>query len=115
MPILNGKIIVWAVNVRGDDGSEVAPVLFGVGSIHGIDQTFGICISLIAGMRRTVVQHCLVDGVGRLVWKNAGRKHGDELLNFVDTAAFHDVVVDENIFAEKFYLHIRNKSMRLGC
>jgi hypothetical protein len=113
VPVLDGKIIVRAVNVGGNDGSEIAPVLFGVGSIHGIDQTLGISISLIAGVRRTVVQHGFVDRVGGLVGENTCGKHGDKLLDFVDSAAFHNVVVNENIFTEKFDLRIRNKGMRL--
>jgi hypothetical protein len=107
VPVLDGEVIMRAVNVGGDDGSEVAPVFFGVGSIHGIDQTLGVRIPLITGVRRAVVKHGFVNGVRRLVRKDAGGKHGDELLNFVDAAAFHNVVVDENVLAEEFDLEIR--------
>ena len=45
--------------------------------------------------------HALVDGVGRLVGKDAGREAGDELLHVVLVAAGHHVVVHAHVLAEK--------------
>lgn len=72
MTILNGKVIVRAINVGGDDGSEVASVFFGIGPIHSINQTLGIRVSLVTWMWWTIVQHGFVNGVGSLVREDAG-------------------------------------------
>jgi hypothetical protein len=104
MTILNGKVIVRAINVGWNDGSEVASIFFRVGSIHGIDQTFGIGITFVTGMRWTIVQHGFVNGKSGLVGEDAGGKHGDELLDLVDAGTFHDIVIDEDVFAEEFDL-----------
>lgn len=39
--VLNGKVIVGTVDVGGDDGGEVTPVFFGIGSAEGVDEPFG--------------------------------------------------------------------------
>lgn len=77
MSILNAKVIMGAVNVGGNDGSEVTPVLLGVGTVHGINESFGVGVSLVGGVGWTVVEHCLVDGVGCFVGEDAGGEHGD--------------------------------------
>lgn len=105
--ILNAKIIVRSVDIRGDDGREVTPIFFGVGSIHSIDKSFGIRVSLVRRMGWTIVKHSLVDWVGRLVGEDACREHGNEFGNFVDAAIFHNVVVDEGIFSVEFDLEVK--------
>jgi len=77
MSILNAKVIIGSVNVGGDDGGEVAPVLLGVGPVHGIDEPFGVGVSLVGGVGWTIVEHGLVDGVGRFVGEDACGEHGD--------------------------------------
>lgn len=103
MAILNGEIVVFSVNVGGDDGGKVAIVLFGVGSIHGVNQTFGIGVSLVGWMRRPVVQHGLIDWIRRFVWEDTGTQKADQFLDIVDAATFHDIVVDEDILAKEFH------------
>ena len=97
--VLDGEVVVRAVDVGGDDGGEVAAILLGVGAVHGVDEALGVGISLVGGVGRSVVQHRLVDGVGRLVGEDAGGEEGHELLDLVDAAVLHDVVVDESVLA----------------
>ena len=104
--ILNAKIIVRSVDIRGNDGCEVTSVLLGVGSVHGIDKSFCIRVSLVGWMRWTIVKHGLVDRVRSLVGKDACREHGNEFGNLVDTAIFHDIVVYEGIFSVEFDLEM---------
>ena len=98
MSILNAKVIMWAINVGGDDGGEVTSIFFRICSVHGINESFGVGISLVTGMRRAVVKHGFVDGVGCFVGEDACGEHGNEFDNLVETAVFHDVVVDEGVF-----------------
>jgi len=102
--VLDGEVVVRAVDVGGDDGGEVAPVLLGVGAVHGVDEALGVGVSLVGGMGRSVVEHGLVDGVTRLVGEDAGGEEGHELLHLVDAAVLHDVVVDECVLAVELNL-----------
>ena len=70
--ILNGKVVMRSINVGGNNAGKVATILFGVGTIQGINEALGVGISLIGRMRRTIVQHGFVNGIGRLVGKDAG-------------------------------------------
>ena len=105
--VLDGEVVVRAVDVGGDDGGEVAPVLLGVGAVHSVDEALGVGISLVGGVGRSVVQHGLVDGIGRLVGEDAGGEEGHELLDLVDAAVLHDIVVDESVLAVE--LDLMNK------
>mmetsp|Transcript_2079 Transcript_2079/g.2978 ORF Transcript_2079/g.2978 Transcript_2079/m.2978 type:complete len:360 (-) Transcript_2079:110-1189(-) len=102
--VLYRKVVRRAVNVGGDDGGEIAVVLLRVGSIHGIDQTLGVGVSLVGGMGRAVVKHGFVDRVGRLVGKDASAQHAHQLFDLVNATTFHDIVVDQNVFTEEFHL-----------
>jgi hypothetical protein len=102
--VLDGEVVVRAVDVGGDDGGEVAPVLLSVGAVQGIDEALGVGVSLVGGMGRSVVKHGLIDGISRLVGKNAGGKERYEFLHLVDTAVLHDVVIDESVLAVELNL-----------
>mmetsp|Transcript_19044 Transcript_19044/g.41401 ORF Transcript_19044/g.41401 Transcript_19044/m.41401 type:complete len:324 (+) Transcript_19044:70-1041(+) len=116
VPLVDREVIVSTVNIRGDYGSEVASVFVSVGAIHGVDHALGICVSLVGVMGRSVVNHSLIDGEGRLVWEDARAQHADELFDFVDPAAFHDVVVHDDVFAIKLHLlgHVGKEAANLG-
>lgn len=49
------------------------------------------------------MHHRLVDRVCRLVREDASRQARHQLLHLVDAAALHNVVVDQNVFAEEFH------------
>ena len=68
MTIFDRKVIFWAINVGGNNGSKVASIFLGVGAIHGIDQALGVGISFVTGMGWSIVEHSLVDWVARLVY-----------------------------------------------
>jgi hypothetical protein len=50
------------------------------------------------------VQHGFINGVCGLIREDTGRQHGNELLNLVDAATFHDVIIDENVLAKELNL-----------
>ena len=102
--VLDGEVVVRAVDVGGDDGGEVAPVLLSVCAVQGIDEALGVGISLVGWVGGTIVEHGLIDGIARLVGEDAGGEEGYELLHLVDAAILHDVVVDERIFAVELNL-----------
>jgi hypothetical protein len=56
------------------------------------------------------VQHGFINGIRRLVGKNTRAQKAHELFNFVDTTAFHNVVIHENIFTKEFNLISNTKS-----
>jgi hypothetical protein len=95
---------MWPIHVGWDDGSEVASILFRVGTVHGINETFGIRVPFVGGMRWTIMKHGFVNGIGRLVGKDASGEHADKFFHLGNAAAFHDVVIDENVFTKKFDL-----------
>ena len=106
MSLFNTKIVVRSINVGGNNGGKIASIFFGIGTIHGINQSFGIGIAFVGRMRRSIVQHGFINGIRRLVGKNARAQKADELLNLVNTTAFHDIVIHENVFTKEF--HLRN-------
>ena len=111
--VLDGEVVVRAVDVGGDDGGEVAPVLLSVGAVQGIDEALGVGVSLIGWVGRTIVEHGLIDGIARLVGEDAGGEEGYELLHLVDAAVLHDVVIDERILAVELNL-IKGRKRRFG-
>ena len=72
MSILNTKVIMRSIDVGGNNGSEVASILFGIGSVHGINQSFGVRVSLVTGVGWSIVEHGFVDWVFGLVGEDAG-------------------------------------------
>jgi len=113
--VLDGEIVMRAVDVGGDDAGEVASVFLVVGAVHGVDESFGIGVSFVGGVGGSVVEHSFVDWIGGFVGEDAGGEHGDEFGDFVDAAVFHDVVVDESVFTVKFDLlgHVGKKTSDL--
>ena len=116
MSILNVKVVVGAVNVGRNDAGKVAIVFLGVGTVHRIDQPFGVGVSFVTGMWWSIVQHGLVDGIGCLVGEDTGTEKGDQFLDLVNAAALHNVVIDENILAKEFDLlaHVGKQTSDLG-
>jgi len=114
--VLDREIIIGSINIGGNDGGEVASVFFGVGTVHGIDEALGKGITFVGGVRGSVMEHCFVDWIGGLVRENAGGEEGNKLLYVGDTAKFHDVIVDKDIFSVEFDLlcHISKQTPNLG-
>jgi len=80
MAVLNVKVVVGPVDVGGDDRSELTAVLVGITTIQHIDHSFGIGVSFVGGVWRTVVDHCFVDRVCRFIGKDASGQTGDAFL-----------------------------------
>ena len=92
-------VVVGAEDVCGDEAGEVAAVLLVVATVEDVDHALGVGVALVAVVGRPVVDHGLVDGVGGLVGEDAGGEEGDELLDLVDAAALHHVVVNQDVLA----------------
>ena len=102
--VRNGKVVVGAVNVGGDDGGKVAAVLFGIGPVERVEEALGVGVAFVGRVRGSVVEHGLVNGVGGLVGEDAGGEKGDELGDLVDPTTLHDIVVEENVLAKELDL-----------
>lgn len=111
--VLDGEVVVGTVNVGRDDGGEVAPVLLGVGAVHGVDEALGKGVALVGRVRGSVVEHRLVDGVGRLVGEDAGGEERNELLHLVNAAILHDIVINKGVLAVELDLS-ESKEAREG-
>ena len=61
-----------SIDVGGYDGCVVATVLLVVTLVHHVDHALGISIPRITRVRRAIVNHCLINGICRLVRENAG-------------------------------------------
>ena len=94
MSILNTKIIMRSIDIGRNNGGKVTPILFGIRSVHCINQSFGVGISLVTWVGWSIVKHGFIDWVFGFVREDACGEHGNEFGNFVDAAVFHDVVVD---------------------
>lgn len=49
------KIVIWTENVTRNDGSEKVSMFLEISPICDVDQSFGIAVSEVRWMRRTVV------------------------------------------------------------
>jgi hypothetical protein len=74
-------VIMGAEDVGGDDRGEVASVLLVVSLVLNIDHTLSVSITKVGFVRRTVVDHGLINGIGGLVGENTCGKAGHELLD----------------------------------
>jgi len=92
--ILNAKVVMRSIDIGRNDGGKVTSVLFGIRSVHCVNQSFGVGVPFVTGVGWSIVEHGFVDWVFGFVGEDAGGEHGDEFGNFVDAAVFHDVVVD---------------------
>ncbi len=90
--IFDGEVVVGAVDVRGDDRSEVATIFFSIAFVHHVnhlcDRTkgeyvnltvgtilaypLGIGIAFIAEVGRSAVHHRLIDRISGLIGKDTG-------------------------------------------
>ena len=75
MPILNAEIVMGSVDVCRNDTGEVTSIFLSVGTIHGVDEAFGISIPFVRWMGWPIVKHRFVDRVGGFVGENASREH----------------------------------------
>lgn len=62
-------------------------------------------------MGGSVVDHCLINGVGGLVRENAGGQAGDQLLDAQVLAAYEDVVLHHDIVPPEVHF----VGLRLGA
>ncbi len=106
MSILNAKVVMRSIDIGRNDGCKVTSILFGIRSVHCINQSFGVSISLVTWVGRSIVEHGFVDWVCGFVREDACGEHGDEFGNVVEAAVFHDVVVDEGVFTVEFNLFV---------
>ena len=54
--ILDAEVVVGPVDVRGDDGGEVAAVFFPIGTTGNIQHALGVGVALVGVVRRPHVQ-----------------------------------------------------------
>mmetsp|Transcript_3980 Transcript_3980/g.7942 ORF Transcript_3980/g.7942 Transcript_3980/m.7942 type:complete len:396 (+) Transcript_3980:66-1253(+) len=117
MSPINREIIMRTVNIGGNDRSKVATILFRISTVQSVNQTLRVGISLVGRMRGSIVKHAFINRISGLVGKDTSRKEGNQFFDLVDSTAFHNVVVDEDIFTKEFHLvfHIGKQTTDLGC
>jgi hypothetical protein len=81
MRILKRVVIVRTINISRDDRSEVASVLLVVCLVLDINHTLSVSITKVGLVRRAVMDHGFINGVGSLVRENAGGKTRNNLLD----------------------------------
>jgi hypothetical protein len=81
MTILKVEVVVLTINICWNDRSEVSLVFLVITPIQDIKHSLCIGITLVGGMRRSVVNHGLIDGIGGFVWEDAGRETRDHFLH----------------------------------
>jgi hypothetical protein len=79
--VLEVIVVVGTKDVGGNDRGEVAAILLVVCLVLDIDHTLSVGIAKVGLVRRTVVDHGLIDRVGGLVGEDAGGKAGNYLLD----------------------------------
>jgi len=110
------EVIVGSKDIGGDDRGEVASVLLVVSAVHDIDHALGVRVTVVGVVRRTLMNHGLVNGVRGLVRENAGRQARNDLLDTKLLGVVQDVVVDEQVVAEVVEIssHVAEETANLG-
>jgi len=111
--ILDGKVIMWTIDVGWDDTGEVASIFLGIGTVHGVNETLSICVSLVRWVGWSIVKHSLINRVGCFVRENARGKERNKLFDLVDSAIFHDIIVDESVFTVELDLIKKDEKKNL--
>lgn len=101
MSILQVEVVVGSVDVAGNDAGELAPVLAGVGLVEDVDHPLGHGVAVVRVVWGPVVDHGLVNRVGRLVGEDTGAEAGDDLLGAGHVSGVEDVVVHAHVVPEE--------------
>ena len=104
MRILKIIIIMRAIDVGGNDGSEVAAVLFVVEMVEDIDHSFGVGVSKVGVVGGAVVEHVFVDGVGGFVGENTSRQTAHTFLHLKFEGTLQDIFINQLILGIKLKL-----------
>ena len=86
VPVFDAKVVMWAKDVGRHDRGEHAAVLQVIAAVDDVDHPLRIRIALIRVVRWPIVDHRLVDRVGRLVGKDARRQTRNHFLDAVPAA-----------------------------
>jgi len=114
--VLEIIVVVGTKDVGGNDRGEVAAILLVVCLVLDIDHTLSVGIAKVGLVRRTVVDHGLIDRVGGLVGEDAGGKAGNNLLDTKDLRSLKDVVINKQIITKEIELvfHVLEKTTDKG-
>lgn len=80
MAIIEVEVVIFAENVRRNDGGEVATVLSLVHTVLQVHHALSVGVAFIGEVRRSVVNHGFVYRKRRLVREDASREARHELL-----------------------------------
>ena len=72
-----------------------------VATVHDVDHPLGVAVAEVGVVRGSVVDHCLVNRVGRFVRKDARRQTRHHFSHSRQVAGVEDVVVDQHVLPEK--------------
>jgi hypothetical protein len=69
--------------------------------VLNIDHTFCIGIAKVRVVRRPIVDHGFIYGIGGLIGEDAGRKTGYDFADFKFPRAFQDIIIHEEVVTEE--------------
>ncbi len=87
-----------------------------VSSIEDVNHPFSMAVAEIGRVWRSIVHHCLVNGIGSFVGENTRGQTGNNFLDIVAVAHAQDVVVDGVVLTEEVQVcpHVVIKSSNLN-
>lgn len=104
MPVFKMKVIVWPINIGGDNRRVLSVVLCTISFVENIEHAFCVSVSFVGRMRWAVVHHRFVNGRPRaanFVWKDTGGQTGHEFLYTGFVGAFVDVECHAHVSVEE--------------
>ena len=104
MRVLKMVVVVRPIYVCGNHAPKITAIVLTVGTALDFQHTLGVSIRIVGMVRRPVVQHGFVDGVGCTVWKYTCGETGDEFFHTMFVRAPHHVEVDQQILLQHFHL-----------
>jgi len=75
--------------------------LFRVTAIHDVNHSFGVAVAEVGVVRRSIMDHRLVDGIGRFVREDTSGEARHHLGHARLVTRVEDVVVDQHVLPEK--------------
>jgi hypothetical protein len=72
-----------------------------VSVVLDINETLGVAVAKVRWMRRTIVDHGLVNWIRRFVWKDTSRQTGNHFLHLMLETGVQNIVVYLKIDALK--------------
>ena len=81
MAVLNAEVVIRPIDVRRDNGSEIAAVLVLVAAVHHVDHALRVRVAFIGMVWRAQMHHGFINWVRGSIGEYTGGKTRHELLD----------------------------------